>query len=47
MEDPEFKRRIAEHDENFAKSLEKKEITESKEEIKRIWMDKLRMEGEL
>jgi hypothetical protein len=27
--------------------LEKKAITESREEIKRIWIEKVRMEGEL
>jgi hypothetical protein len=27
--------------------LEKKAITESREEIKRIWIEKTRMEGEL
>lgn len=39
--------RIAEHDLNLAKTLESKEVTESKEEIKRIWMEKVRLEGEL
>ena len=47
MEDPSYKQKIAEHDENFAKTLEKKAITESREEIKRIWIEKTRMEGEL
>lgn len=39
--------RIAEHDLNLAKTLESKEVTESKEEIKRIWMEKVHLEGEL
>ena len=47
MEDPTFKKKIADHDENFARTLEKKAITESREEIKRIWIEKVRMEGEL
>jgi hypothetical protein len=47
MTDPVYKKKIAEHDENFAKTLEKKTITESREEIKRIWIEKVRMEGEL
>jgi hypothetical protein len=35
------------HDLDLAKLLDAKEVIESKEEIKRIWMEKVRLEGEL
>jgi len=38
---------MQEHDLNLAKVLDSKEVVESKEEIKRIWMEKVRLEGEL
>jgi hypothetical protein len=47
MRDPNMSRRMMEHDLTIAMSLDAKEVTESKEEIKRIWMEKIRMEGEL
>jgi hypothetical protein len=47
MEDPVYRKRIADHDEQFARTLETKPITESREEIKQIWLEKVRMEGEL
>jgi hypothetical protein len=40
-------KRMQEHDLNLAKVLDAKEVIESKEEIKRIWMEKVRLEGEL
>ncbi len=40
-------KRMQEHDLNLAKFLDAKEVIESKEEIKRIWMEKVRLEGEL
>lgn len=45
--DPSVAMRMQEHDLNLAKSLDSKEVVESKEEIKRIWMEKVRLEGEL
>lgn len=45
--DPNLAKRMQEHDLNLAKVLDSKEVVESKEEIKRIWMEKVRLEGEL
>lgn len=45
--DPNVAKRMQEHDLNLAKVLDSKEVVESKEEIKRIWMEKVRLEGEL
>ena len=45
--DPNVAKRMQEHDPNLAKVLDSKEVVESKEEIKRIWMEKVRLEGEL
>ena len=47
MRDQVYVQRIQEHDQNLAKELDAREIVESKEEIKRIWMEKVRLEGEL
>lgn len=38
---------MQEHDLNLAKLIDAKPVVESKEEIKRIWMEKVRLEGEL
>jgi hypothetical protein len=47
VRDPAMAKRMQEHDLNLAKVLDAKEVIESKEEIKRIWMEKVRLEGEL
>jgi hypothetical protein len=47
VRDPTMAKRMQDHDLNLAKLLDAKEVTESKEEIKRIWMEKVRLEGEL
>ncbi len=47
VRDPSMAKRMQDHDLNLAKTLDSKEVTESKEEIKRIWMEKVRLEGEL
>ena len=47
MQDQNVQKRMQEHDLNLAKHLDAKEVVESKEEIKGIWMEKVRLEGEL
>jgi hypothetical protein len=47
VRDPAMAKRMQEHDLNLAKVLDAKDVVESKEEIKRIWMEKVRLEGEL
>jgi len=39
--------RIQMHDLSLAKEFDAKNVEESKEEIKRIWMEKVRLEGEV
>jgi len=47
VRDPSMALRMQKHDLDSAKLLDAKEVIESKEEIKRIWMEKVRLEGEL
>jgi hypothetical protein len=35
------------HDLSIAKEFDARKVEESKEEIKRIWMEKVRLEGEV
>jgi hypothetical protein len=47
IQDQNLARSMQEHDLNLAKLIDAKPVVESKEEIKRIWMEKVRLEGEL
>lgn len=47
MRDQNYVNRVQQHDQNLAKELDAKEVKESKEEIKAIWMEKVKLEGEL
>ncbi len=45
--DPDLAKRIQEDQTQMEMELEKREVTESREEIKRIWMEKIKAEGKL
>ena len=47
MQDANYRIQVEKFDANFGKTMETENIKEAKEEIKRIWLEKIRLEQEL
>lgn len=47
MNDPVFKAKMEKEEATLKMKMDEREITESKQEIKAIWLEKLRLDSEL
>jgi len=47
MNDPEWKKRVEDDDNEIKMASDRKEVVETKAEIRRIWLSKLKAESEL